>query len=132
MRKIGAYDIHGFGTIYFVLSNKKINDVFNDLTKKDKNIIEIHYFDGMKEGMLQKKYVNEQLEVQNNYINCKREGICRMWYENGQIKRECNFTNNKMNGISSVWNDQGYLIHKRREPDGYANDEMRMYQYWPY
>jgi antitoxin component YwqK of YwqJK toxin-antitoxin module len=103
---------------------------------------EIHYVNGLKNGLHITYHTNGQVAIELNYINDVKEGPYKLYNKNGVLVHETNYINNKREGPYKTYYDNGALFgegtfvndrdcetsHKIYFDNGNVNIERKIYK----
>lgn len=73
-------------------------------------------------GKYETYYLNTQKKQEIHYINGLYNGLQKGWYENGQLAFEMNYNFGKLDGRQRIWNENGQIIDVNYE------DGERLYE----
>jgi antitoxin component YwqK of YwqJK toxin-antitoxin module len=86
------------------------------------------YIDGKKNGVEEKRFLNDAIAEQRFYIGGLKSGIHKAWWKNGILKFEYHFDNKGFyNGTVKDWYQNGQLVKEFNYVNGKEKGSQKMW-----
>jgi antitoxin component YwqK of YwqJK toxin-antitoxin module len=86
------------------------------------------YVDGKKDGVEEKRFLNEAIAEQRFYTDGLKSGIHKSWWKNGVLKFEYHFDNKGFyNGTVKDWYQNGQLVKEFNYVNGKEKGPQKMW-----
>jgi len=86
------------------------------------------YVDGKKDGVEEKRFLNEAIAEQRFYTDGLKSGIHKSWWKNGVLKFEYHFDNKGFyNGTVKDWYQNGQLVKEFNYVNGKEKGRQKMW-----
>jgi antitoxin component YwqK of YwqJK toxin-antitoxin module len=107
-REVSSLQDRG-GVKYEINSEVGFTGKYVEKYENGQKSLEIHYKDGMKDGLDTSWYKNGQKWTEQNFKDGMYNGVKTFWWENGQKQLECFYNYGWKEGVSTFWWRNGQL-----------------------